>query len=44
MLDLYDSGQLMLDELITREYELSDINSGYDDMRSGRNLRGLIRF
>ena len=44
MLDLYDSGQLMLDELITREYELSEINVGYDDMRSGRNLRGLIRF
>ena len=23
---------------------LSDINSGYDDLRSGLNLRGLIRF
>jgi S-(hydroxymethyl)glutathione dehydrogenase/alcohol dehydrogenase len=44
MLDLYHSGQLMLDELITREYPLSDINDGYDDLRSGRNLRGLIRF
>ena len=44
MLDLYDSGQLMLDELITREYNLSDINAGYDDMRNGLNLRGLIRF
>jgi NDMA-dependent alcohol dehydrogenase len=44
MLELYDAGQLMLDELITREYDLADINSGYDDMRNGRNLRGLIRF
>lgn len=44
MLDLYDTGQLMLDELITREYTLSDINDGYDDLRSGLNLRGLIRF
>lgn len=44
MLDLYDSGQLMLDELITREYTLADINAGYDDLRSGVNLRGLIRF
>ncbi len=44
MLELYRSGQLMLDELITREYPLSDINDGYDDLRSGRNLRGLIRF
>ncbi len=44
MLDLYDSGQLMLDELITREYTLADINTGYDDLRSGLNLRGLITF
>jgi S-(hydroxymethyl)glutathione dehydrogenase/alcohol dehydrogenase len=44
MLDLYDSGQLMLDELVTREYTLSDINAGYDDLRNGLNLRGLIRF
>jgi NDMA-dependent alcohol dehydrogenase len=44
MLELYDAGQLKLDELITREYQLSDINAGYDDLRNGRNLRGLIRF
>ena len=44
MLDLYDAGQLKLDELITREYELSEINAGYDDLRNGRNLRGVIRF
>ncbi|MGH3677531.1 MAG: NDMA-dependent alcohol dehydrogenase [Mycobacterium sp.] len=44
MLELYDAGQLKLDELITREYELADVNSGYDDLRNGRNLRGLIRF
>lgn len=44
MLELYDAGQLKLDELITREYALSDINTGYDDLRSGANLRGLIRF
>jgi NDMA-dependent alcohol dehydrogenase len=41
---LYDSGQLKLDELITREYALEDINSGYADMLSGANLRGLIRY
>ena len=44
MLALYDAGQLKLDELITREYTLDEINQGYDDMRHGRNLRGLIRF
>ena len=44
MLDLYDSGQLKLEELITREYALEDINQGYDDLRNGHNLRGLIRY
>lgn len=44
MLEMYDTGQLMLDELITREYTLEDINQGYDDLRNGTNLRGLIRY
>ena len=44
LLDLYSTGQLKLDELITREYTLEDINQGYDDMFSGVNLRGLIRY
>ncbi|MGK2903938.1 MAG: alcohol dehydrogenase, partial [Mycobacterium sp.] len=42
--ELYNAGQLKLDELITREYTLDQINEGYADMRSGRNIRGLIRF
>ena len=44
LLELYNAGQLKLDELITREYQLEDINQGYDDMFSGLNLRGLIRY
>jgi len=44
MLDLYRAGQLKLDELITREYTLDDINQGYADMHAGVNLRGLARF
>lgn len=44
LVELYNSGQLKLDELITREYTLDQINEGYADMRSGRNIRGLIRF
>jgi Zn-dependent alcohol dehydrogenase len=44
LLDLYKSGQLKLDELITREYTLEEINQGYEDMRNGINLRGLIRY
>ncbi|MFZ2240419.1 MAG: alcohol dehydrogenase, partial [Gordonia amarae] len=44
LVELYNSGHLKLDELITREYTLDQINEGYADMRSGRNIRGLIRF
>ncbi|MGV6994176.1 hypothetical protein ACUY3U_22555, partial [Gordonia amicalis] len=44
LLELYALGQLKLDELITTEYDLEDINQGYEDMRSGRNIRGVIRY
>src|SRR6185312_7936549 len=44
LLTLYERGQLMLDELITHEYTLEEVNQGYDDMFSGKNLRGLIRY
>jgi S-(hydroxymethyl)glutathione dehydrogenase/alcohol dehydrogenase len=44
LLGLYGAGQLKLDELITREYALDDVNRGYDDMLAGVNLRGLIRY
>ena len=44
LLDLYRSGQLMLDELITRTYRLDQINQGYQDMLDGVNIRGVIAF
>jgi Zn-dependent alcohol dehydrogenase len=44
LLEMYNLGLLKLDELITREYALEEINQGYQDMRQGRNIRGLIRF
>ncbi|HEY3716464.1 MAG TPA: NDMA-dependent alcohol dehydrogenase [Jatrophihabitantaceae bacterium] len=44
LLDLYQDGKLLLDELITNEYALSDINKGFADMKAGVNLRGIIRF
>jgi S-(hydroxymethyl)glutathione dehydrogenase/alcohol dehydrogenase len=42
MLDLYRHGQLKLDELITTRYSLDEVNKGYQDMRDGRNIRGVI--
>jgi len=44
LLSMYREGQLKLDELITREYPLDDINVGYQHMRDGVNIRGLIKF
>jgi NDMA-dependent alcohol dehydrogenase len=39
---LYRSGDLKLDELITRRYRLEEINQGYQDMLDGKNVRGVI--
>jgi S-(hydroxymethyl)glutathione dehydrogenase/alcohol dehydrogenase len=44
LLALYKAGKLKLDEMITTEYTLDEINQGYQDMRDGKNFRGLIRY
>jgi alcohol dehydrogenase (nicotinoprotein) len=42
LLRLYDAGQLKLDELITTRYPLEKVNQGYQDLRAGKNIRGVI--
>jgi NDMA-dependent alcohol dehydrogenase len=44
LLGLYQAGQLKLDELITRRYGLEQVNEGYQDLRDGKNIRGVITF
>ena len=44
LLELHRAGRLKLDELVTREYTLDEVNQGYADMHAGLNIRGLIRF
>ncbi|MDY7100140.1 MAG: NDMA-dependent alcohol dehydrogenase [Actinomycetota bacterium] len=44
LLRQYREGRLKLDELVTREYSLDEVNEGYEDMRLGKNIRGVIRF
>jgi NDMA-dependent alcohol dehydrogenase len=44
LLSMYRDGQLKLDELITRRYTLDEINLGYQHMRDGVNIRGVITF
>lgn len=42
LLNLYRDGKLLLDETVTAEYKLNDINEGYDNMLAGRNIRGVV--
>lgn len=44
LLRLYDQGLLQIDELITREYTLDQVQAGYDDLAAGINIRGVVRF
>ena len=44
LLSLYQAGKLNLDDMVTRDYRLEEINDGYLDMLDGRNIRGIIRF
>jgi NDMA-dependent alcohol dehydrogenase len=42
LLGLYRSGDLKLDELITRRYRLDEVNDAYRDLIDGKNIRGVI--
>jgi Zn-dependent alcohol dehydrogenase len=42
--DLYQRGLLDLDRLISKRFELDEINAAYDEMLSGETARGLIVF
>ncbi len=44
LLDLYESGQLDLDGLITKRYPIDDAQEAFDDLVAGKNARGLIVF
>ena len=44
LLSMYREGLLKLDELVTNAYTLDDINLGYQDMRDGKNIRGVVEF
>ncbi len=42
LLRLYQEGKLKLDELVTKTYPIEGINEGYQDMRDGKNIRGML--
>lgn len=41
---LYQTGQLQLDEMITRRYRLDDVNDAYADLLNGEIICGIIDF
>lgn len=44
LLRMYQEGRLKLDELVTNTYSLDDINVGYQAMRDGENIRGMVMY
>jgi S-(hydroxymethyl)glutathione dehydrogenase/alcohol dehydrogenase len=44
LLRLHHEGKFLIDELITQEYSIEEVQKGYDDLESGENIRGVIRF
>lgn len=44
IMKLYKKGDLMLDQMITREYPLENLQQAFDDMLAGKNAKGVIVF
>ncbi len=44
LLELYRTGRLPLDALITRRYDLDDLEEAFAAMRAGRNAKGVLLF
>jgi len=44
LLKLYEAGLLDIDDLISNEYTIEDVQQGYDDLEAGVNIRGVVAF
>ncbi|HTE00833.1 MAG TPA: Zn-dependent alcohol dehydrogenase [Mucilaginibacter sp.] len=44
IIELYQDGQIRLEEMITRTYPLNELNKAFDDLLAGRNAKGVIIF
>ena len=44
IIELYASGKLLLDEMITRTYPLENLSQAFEDMLAGKNAKGVIVF
>ena len=44
IVELYKSGQLLLDEMVTQIYPLEELEKAFADMLAGKNAKGVISF
>ncbi len=44
LLNLVAAGQLKIDEIVTREYSLDEVQQGYEDQGAGTIVRGVVKF
>src|SRR5580704_2754152 len=44
LLNLFEAGQLKIDEIVTKVYSLDQVQQGYDDQAAGTIIRGVVQF
>jgi NDMA-dependent alcohol dehydrogenase len=44
LLNLFEAGHLQIDEIVTREYSLDEVQQGYEDQAAGSIIRGVVKF
>tara|TARA_B100001173_G_scaffold309014_1_gene320479 strand:- start:888 stop:2015 length:1128 start_codon:yes stop_codon:yes gene_type:complete len=44
LLNLYEEGNLLLDEMVTKTYVFEDLSKAFEDMLAGKNAKGVIIF
>ena len=44
IINYYENKKLLLEELVTTKYSLSQLDQAFDDLLNGRNAKGVIEF
>jgi len=44
LLRLQHEGKIQVNELVTKEYSIDEVNQGYLDLEAGLNVRGVVKF
>lgn len=44
IINLYQDGKILLEEMITRTYTIDELDKAFDDLLKGRNAKGVIVF